>query len=183
MAPGQALPAPPPVVPLPPVQHPAAQAPPAHSASAPATLRSQQPPPVFSPPPPAQPVAPLSMPVTRTQEVGEEVEEVEQTITPCHISVPRVLSTGPSEPRRSRRTTYIPGYYQQLAYEGEDAEHLDYVFSATFSDIIAAAISDLNDDPRSIREAQSQPDWPQWSKAMDHEIVTLERANTWCTVS
>ena len=153
MAPGQAPPAPPPVASLPLVQHPAAQAPPAHSASVPATLRSQQPPPVFSPPPPAQPVAPPSTPVTRTREVGEE--EVEQTITPCHILVPRVPSTGPSKPRRSRRTTYIPGYYQQLAHEGKDTEHLDYVFSATFSDIIAAAISDLNDDPRSIREAQS----------------------------
>ena len=123
------------------------------------------------------------MPVIRTREVGEEEEEVEQTITPHCISVPRVPSTGPSEPHHSGCTTYIPGYYQQLAHEGEDTEHLDYVFSATFSDIIAAAISDLNDDPRSIREAQSQPDWPQWSKAMDREIATLERANAWCTVS
>ena len=93
MAPGQAPPTPP-----------------ACSASAPATSRSQQPPPVFSPPPPAQPVAPPSTPVTRTREVGEEEEEVEQTITPRHISVPRVPSAGPSEPCRSGHTTYIPCY-------------------------------------------------------------------------
>jgi hypothetical protein len=117
------------------------------------------------------------------RQIGDEDEdEVEQTITPRRITVPTVPAATPSEPRRSGRTSHVPGYYRQLAREDDDAEHIDFAFSAQFSDVIAAAISDLNKDPTSLNEAQSREDWPLWREAMDREIETLERASTWRTV-
>ena len=69
-----------------------------------------------------------------------------------------------------------------MACEDEDAEHLDFAFAAKHGDMIANAISNLNNDPTSIAKAQLQPDWPQWRKAMDCEIETLKQASTWCRV-
>src|SRR6267142_6433603 len=128
------------------------------------------------------PGAPPSTPVTQVPELEDE-NEVEQTITPRRIVMPTSPSPGPSQPRRSGRTTHIPGYYEQLAGENQDdAEHLDYVFLAGYDDIIAEAIEDMNSDPKSLAEAQSRLDWPQWKEAMDREMATLEKAGTWRTV-
>ena len=93
--------------------------------------------------------------VTQTCEVGEEKDEVEQTITLCHITVPMIQAGQSTEPCRSGHTSYVPGYYRQLAHKGEDAEHLDFTFAAKHGDMIADAISNLNNDPMSIAEAQS----------------------------
>jgi len=59
---------------------------------------------------------------------------------------------------------------------------LDYVFLAGYDNIIAEAIEDMNSDPKSLAEAQSQLNWPQWKEAMDREMAMLEKAGTWCTV-
>ena len=171
MAPAQAPPAPAVApAPAPPL---AAQGPPA-----PAPRATSAPPQVFFPAPtyPA-PAAPPSTPVIHTHEIGEE-NEVEQTITPRRITVPTTPIAEPSEPRRSGRTSYVPGYYRQLTRE-DDAEHLDFVFAANHSELIADSISELNDDPISLREARSRPDWLLWKEAMDREMETLEQANTW----
>ena len=37
-------------------------------------------------------------------------------------------------------------------------------------------------DPRTVAQAQSCPDWPDWKAAMDREIRSLEEAGTWETV-
>jgi len=81
----------------------------------------------------------------------------------------------PSEPHHSGCTSHVPKYYQQLACE-DDAEHLNYVFTADFDDVIADSISDLNDNPVSLQEAQSQPDSAQWREAMNHKIEMLHGA-------
>ena len=176
MAPAQAPPAPPPAA-LAPVQPPAPQIP---QASAPRS--SSAPPRVFIPPP-SLPSAPPTTPIVQTREVGEEEDEVEQTIMPRRISVPSTPIAEPSEPRRSGRTSRLPGYYRQLAHKDiEDAEHLDYVFAIGLGDVLSTAINAYSDDPQSLGEAQSRPDWPQWREAMDRELETLERANTWRTV-
>src|SRR6267142_4439955 len=122
------------------------------------------------------------MPVRQVQEL-EDKNKVEQTITPHCIVVPTMPSPGPSQPRHSGRTTHIPGYYQQLAGENQDdAKHLDYVFLAGYDNIIAEAIEDMNSDPKSLAEAQSRLDWPQWKEAMDRKMATLEKAGTWRTI-
>ena len=34
-------------------------------------------------------------------------------------------------------------------------------------------------EPRSLKEAQSRPDWPLWEKAIEEELATLKAAGTW----
>jgi len=40
----------------------------------------------------------------------------------------------------------------------------------------------IESDPKSLQEACACQDWPQWQKAMDKEIDTLEHAGTWVNV-
>ncbi|KAI0262837.1 hypothetical protein BGY98DRAFT_1168515, partial [Russula aff. rugulosa BPL654] len=177
MAPAQApaqAPAAPPyfAAQLPPAQPLAAQAP----ASPPAPPTALQAPPrVFIPasPPPS---APPSTPTSQTREILDE-DEVEQTITPRRITVSTVPAAGPSSARRSGRTSRVPGFYRQLAQEDEDdAEHVDFVFTADLSEFAIEAFSELIEDPRTLNQARSRTDWPLWQVAMDRELETLERA-------
>ena len=174
MAPPQTLPVPGSAPPSPPP--PAPPSPPAlppRPSSAPGA--------VFYPPP--QPTAPPPTPTTGIRVLDEDENEVEQTITPRRIAVPTAPSAGPSELRRSGRTTHIPGQYRHLAGEDADnAEQLEFVFCAEYDNLIAEAIDDMSSDPTSLTEAQSRSDWPQWKGAMDREMATLERAGTWQTV-
>jgi len=179
MAPVQTPPAPPQAPPAPPAQPPTVQAPPAPPLASPAFLAA--PPPVFILAPPL--AAPPTTPVVQTHQIGDEDEdEVEQTIMPHCITIPMVPAATPSEPHHSRRTSRAPGYYRQLTHEDEDAENLDFAFSAQFSDVIAAAISNLSKDPTTLHEVQPREDWPLWREVMDQEIAMLEQANTWRTV-
>src|SRR5260370_7152308 len=164
--PSQPAPPSPPAPPPPPAQPP-------RPSSAPGS--------VFYPPP--QPKAPPPTPTTGIRVLDEDENEVEQTITPRRIAVPTAPSAGPSELRRSGRTTHIPGQYRHLAGEDADnAEQLEFVFCAEYDNLIAEAIDDMSSDPTSLTEAQSRSNWPQWKGAMDREMVTLERAGTWQTV-
>jgi hypothetical protein len=66
------------------------------------------------------------------------------------------------------------GYYRQLIGKDENAEHLDYVYSADYNDVITEAITDIDSDPKSLSEAQAHNDWPCWKEAMDQEITMLK---------
>jgi len=72
--------------------------------------------------------------------VGNEEEEVKNTITSQHYIVPTVPSVGPSVPHHSACIANPPGYYHQLAGEDSDAaaEHLDCTFLVGYDDIIAS---------------------------------------------
>src|SRR5260370_28190407 len=110
--PSQPAPPSPPAPPPPPAQPP-------RPSSAPGA--------VFYPLP--QPTAPPPTPTTGIRVLDKDESEVEQTITPRRIAVPTVPSAGPSELRRSGRTTHIPGQYRHLAREDtNNAEQLDFVF-------------------------------------------------------
>jgi transposase InsO family protein len=146
-APGPGLP--PAIAPVPPAQL-ATQPVPAQ----PPSCATSAPPRIFMPPPapPLPPVTPPSTPVMPTRLIGEE-DEVEQTITLRHITVPTSPASEHPGLRRSGRVTHVPGYYRQLQ-EGEDiAEHLDYVFFAGFGDIAADAACNTDDVPTSVEEA------------------------------
>ena len=73
---------------------------------------------------------------------------------------------------------------------GREYDNLDSVFSTELGDeqgantvklggIITAAIHEADGDPKSLAEAQSRPDWPQWKEAMNRELTTLIKASTW----
>jgi hypothetical protein len=55
-------------------------------------------------------------------------------------------------------------------------------FHVEIDTTMAAAAHDANGDPRSVSEARSRSDWPEWQQAMEREIETLECAGTWETV-
>ena len=65
----------------------------------------------------------------------------------------------------------------------DDDEHRDFVFYADLDMLIIAAAQDASDDPKTVSEARSRPDWALWKAAMDKEIDTLEKAGTWTTIS
>jgi hypothetical protein len=60
-----------------------------------------------------------------------------------------------------------------------DIGHVEFAFCANTE---LALISDNQGDPRTLKEAQSREDWPMWKTAMDIEIDTLLKANTWTPV-
>ena len=135
-----------------------------------------------------EPVAPPSTPTTLTY---EEEDEVEETITPRRVGAIAGPSGQQQQPataaqplRRSGRLRQPSGYQRRLAAgEGTTGEEIvDYAYLAGFDDMIAAAIVDADNDPKTLAEARSRPDWPRWKEAMDREIVTLEKAGTWDTV-
>jgi len=150
MAPVQTLPAPPQAAPAPPAQPLTVQAPPAPPLAA--SAFPVAPPSVFILAPP--PAAPPTTPVIQMHQIGDEdKDKVEQTITLHRITILTMPVATPSEPHCSGCTSHAPGYYRQLTQEDDDAEHLDFAFSTQFSDIIAAAISDLSKDLTTLHEA------------------------------
>ena len=45
----------------------------------------------------------------------------------------------------------------------------------------AAAFTEMNSntDPKTLKEAMSSPEWPEWEKAIQIELETLRRMGTW----
>jgi hypothetical protein len=76
---------------------------------------------------------------------------------------------------------HVPGYYCKLAGENE-GKVSDFVFLAGYDNIIAEAIEQESEDPKSLSEAQLCSNWPKWKEAMDHKIAMLKKAQTWCTI-
>jgi hypothetical protein len=122
------------------------------------------------------------MPISQAPDLSDDKAEVEHTIMPWCITVPTVPIAGPAQPWHSGRISHIPGYYRQLVGENDNAEHLDYVYSAEHDDIITEAITDVDIDPKTLNKAQSRNDWSKWREVMDKEMATLEHAGTWCMV-
>jgi hypothetical protein len=45
---------------------------------------------------------------------------------------------------------------------------------------LAAEVSEIEAlEPRNLAEAKARPDWPQWKKAIDEELLVLKNAGTW----
>ena len=63
-----------------------------------------------------------------------------------------------------------------------DSDYPDYAYLADSEVPFEAAVSESQDDPKSLAQARSRADWPRWQEAMDREIATLEEAGTWATV-
>ena len=74
-----------------------------------------------------------------------------------------------------------PHYYDSGAY-ASDFTYCDFAYLAADEEIFEASTSESQDDPKSLKEAQSCADWSKWQQAMDREIGTLENAGTWINV-
>jgi hypothetical protein len=99
-------------------------------------------------------------PISQAPDLSDDEAKVEHTIMPQCITVPIVPIADPAQPRSSGYITHILGYYQQLIGEDENAEHLDYVYSADYNNVITEAITDIDSNPKSLSEAQAHDDWP-----------------------
>jgi hypothetical protein len=72
---------------------------------------------------------------------------------------------------------------ESFATAPEEPSDAEMAFHIEIDMTTAAAAHDTSSDPQSISEAQSRPDWPEWQRAMEREIDTLEHAGTWETVA
>jgi hypothetical protein len=80
--------------------------------------------------------------------------------------------------RRGTLSDYnLPGAFTS------DSHYHDFAYLAESEDLMEAALTEIPGDPKTLSQARSRPDWPQWQQAMDREINTLEEAGTWITVS
>jgi hypothetical protein len=63
-----------------------------------------------------------------------------------------------------------------------DITSSDFAYLADCKDIFEAIITETQDDPKTLKQARSRSDWPDWQQAMDREITTLNNAHTWTSV-
>jgi len=68
------------------------------------------------------------------------------------------------------------------ALQEEECNKDEATFIAEIEDVVAATVLDAQEDPKSLCEVQSCPDWLSWKEAMDREIQSLQQAGTWETV-
>ena len=59
---------------------------------------------------------------------------------------------------------------------------IDFAYLTDCEELFEASITEFQDDPKSLTQAQSRSNWPQWQEAMDRKIAMLEQAGTWISV-
>jgi len=96
-----------------------------------------------------------------------------------------------------RRTQGLPGQHPEFAedfsalaelitdidaLQEEECDEDEAAFIAEIEDAVAAAVVDVQGDPKTLCKAQSCSDWHSWKEAIDREIQSLQQASTWETV-
>ncbi len=71
---------------------------------------------------------------------------------------------------------------ESTSYITFDSNSADFIFHTNFNHDIAAALEEVQDDPKTLHEAQSWLDWQCWKEAMEKEMDMLQKAGTWATV-
>jgi len=140
---------------------------------------------------PLSPLTPLSSALQSEDEEEGEEDEVEQELTspdtPAKKKRSRKTAQALQPTCRSTRMKKPLQYLWRIAAgegtaEGTEIDTIQCVFDPEFDNLIAGAILNVETDPKSYSEARSRSDWPHWKKAMDRELLTLEKAGTWITV-
>ena len=136
-------------------------------------------------PPPRHPSrpgrgAPLPQP-TRRSARRPHPSAKEQAIQRGEATTGEEYDTPPSAAMRRWMHPDTPHYYDSGAY-ASDFTYCDFAYLAADEEIFEASTSESQDDPKSLKEAQSRSDWSKWQQSMDREISTLENAGTWINV-
>ena len=131
---------------------------------------------------PKKPPAPATRRSTREPKPSQKAKDIQ------------AAKTSSTTPKAKQKTTHQwpddgvfrgihPDYHSSpsTALLADDEE--EFVFHITHDALIASAIQDADGDPKSLADALKRSDWPLWKAAMDKEIDTLERADTWTTIS
>ena len=89
------------------------------------------------------------------------------------------------EPPSGSTRHYMRPDYQHPCDSGayaNDFTHCDYAYLADSESLFEASTSKFQDDPKTLKEAQSRADWSEWQQAMDREINSLKSVGTWIDV-
>src|SRR6266404_9686234 len=120
------------------------------------------------------------------QETPASLQQTPQELTPSQTPCATMQPTSqPSQPRRSQRVPKPSQLVQQIA-QGEfttsNYAEADCIVDDEHGDFVATLIEEVENNPKSLSEAQAHNDWPHWKEAMDAEITTLDRAGTWSDI-
>ena len=79
-------------------------------------------------------------------------------------------------PRRSTRTT-VRWDYKRMNSQGRDGQEAraEAPNEAHIACILSLIGTESAHEPRNLREAEMQPEWPEWSRAMDDEYAQLTK--------
>jgi len=83
---------------------------------------------------------------------------------------------------QAREGTTGEDYADLMEYKDNNADHCEWANLVGSKEVIAATIQEAEGDPKTVQEAQSRSDWPNWKEVMDCEISSLEHTGTWTTV-
>ncbi|CDO72947.1 hypothetical protein BN946_scf185002.g132 [Trametes cinnabarina] len=119
-------------------------------------------PPAVSPPAKAKSATPPPQPTRTLRHAGEHINYCKSNNPDARKPAPRFQK--PSQPAAVPEPS-APDV-SKIAIE-------NYAF---------ALITNTNDDPQSLAEAQARSDWPEWKAAMDREIEQLQRLGTYTLV-
>jgi hypothetical protein len=73
-------------------------------------------------------------------------------------------------------------HYYDAGTLAADLSSPDFTYLADCEDLFKAFITESQDDPKTLSQACSCSNWPDWQNTMDHKIAMLEEAGTWITV-
>ena len=102
---------------------------------------------------------------SREATAGSELEEEEESLTLREAACQEMHST-----------------HQLPSAFTSDAHYSNFAYLAESEELMEATLTEIPGNPRTLTQARSHFNWPQWQEAMDHEILTLEKARTWITV-
>jgi Reverse transcriptase (RNA-dependent DNA polymerase) len=137
---------------------------------------------VQSQPPTPQPTA--VAPQTRRQSSTQATRASARISKPSQYVKQLVKGEGSMDGKGKKAMPGFQGWHlDSSSICTDNAVPQDFIFSAIpVDDIIFAAIQDAQGDPKTLHEAQSRSDWPEWQQAMDREIAMLQQAGTWTDV-
>ena len=130
------------------------------------------------PPVPENPAPVINMPAVDSDPVSDAPDTSDAEASAKRIRKPSRKISDLLEGRGSwssaGRTMLAPGMQQPSPDWTASVEKCadEYAFVAETSNAEAL-------EPRSLKEAQSRPDWPLWEKAIEEELATLKAAGTW----
>ena len=133
---------------------------------------------VNSPPVPENPAPVINIPAVDSDPVSDAPDTSDAEASAKRVRKPSRKISDLLEGRGSwssaGRSTLAPGMQQPSPDWTASVEECadEYAFVAETSNAEAL-------EPRSLKEAQSRPDWPLWEKAIEEELATLKAAGTW----
>src|SRR6266404_1876525 len=107
---------------------------------------------------------------------------------PAPLQTPHAMMQPTLQPSQLCRSQCVPKpsqLVQQIAkgeFTNSNYAEADYIADDKHGDFVATLIEEVENDPKSLSEAQARNNWPCWKEAMDAEITTLDRAGTWSNV-